>query len=423
MDGEAPLRRAPFGNSPQVGERGSNTHRRILDAALEVFGEHGYHDTQVEHIAEAAGCSRPAFYQYFAGKEDVFWHLAGQLGRSMAEVAEGLEPIADDADGVEQLRDFFDTLIDLYVQYRSVFTAFQAAVRDQRPINKGAYRISDRLGRALLDRVAGARSRLEVSSLGTATVTTFLRAIHYWHLGLGQLPRERFVDGIAQTIHRLLHGRIDGVNAGPLVELPSGAPLGFPVPPPEPSEAPRRARGVRTRAALLAAGAAVLPQRGYRDTRIDDIAERAGVSHGAFYRYFKNKDELFHVLARDAALHMVEMVTTFPEHAEPAELRAWLEHYFAAYRVNGGVISVWQEINYQDPELAAFALDVALAVFDRLTQIVRVRGFGDATVDAIVLLAVVERVPHSVLVLEYLREEVAIDVAAFIIRRALLGLD
>ena len=154
----------------------------------------------------------------------------------------------------------------------------------------------------------------------------------------------------------------------------------------------------------------MLPQRGYHDTRVDDIVEAAGVSHGSFYRYFDNKDDLFHVLAADAATQMVDLVQTFPDDAaSDEELRTWLEGWFESYRANGGVISAWQEINYEDPALAAFSLEIAIVVFDRLTRIVSTRGFGDATVDALGLLSVIERIPYSVLVLDYLAEGEAVE--------------
>ena len=80
MDGTSIVRRPPFGSNPLVGERGSDTQRKILSAALEVFGEVGFNEARVELITTRAGCSRPAFYQYFSSKDDVFWQLAGQLG-------------------------------------------------------------------------------------------------------------------------------------------------------------------------------------------------------------------------------------------------------------------------------------------------------------------------------------------------------
>ena len=167
----------------------------------------------------------------------------------------------------------------------------------------------------------------------------------------------------------------------------------------------------------------MLPLRGYHDTRVDDIVSEAGVSHGSFYRYFANKDELFHVLAEDAASTMVELVSTFPDDADADEVRAWLAGWFGSYRDNGGVISAWQEIDYTDPGLLAFSLDVAVVAFDRLQRIIHRRGYGDSTVDALVMLSIIERIPYTVLVMRHIEEDEAIESSGFIIRRGLLGLE
>ena len=41
--GDAIVRRAPFSDNPRVGARGRRTQQRILDAALRVFADEGYH--------------------------------------------------------------------------------------------------------------------------------------------------------------------------------------------------------------------------------------------------------------------------------------------------------------------------------------------------------------------------------------------
>jgi AcrR family transcriptional regulator len=43
---------------------------------------------------------------------------------------------------------------------------------------------------------------------------------------------------------------------------------------------------------LLEAALAVFAERGYRNARIDDVAEAAGVTKGAVYHHFANKEEL-----------------------------------------------------------------------------------------------------------------------------------
>jgi AcrR family transcriptional regulator len=242
MDPAEVVRRPPFGHNPTVGERGTNTYRRILAAALDVFAEAGFHDASVELITEAAGCSRPAFYQYFPSKEDVFWRLAGQLAAEMSDLADALATIAPTKPGVERLREWFDSLIDLYAAYAPVFEAFPTAVREQQtPVaGESPAGISERIGSALLQSAGRGRSALAIDGLAGTTIMVLLRTINYWRAGVGDLSRPRFVDGTAQTLHRLLHGRVDGVNAGPVRNPPKKRAPGVPV---SPSGEPARDRG------------------------------------------------------------------------------------------------------------------------------------------------------------------------------------
>ena len=45
---------------------------QILDAALEVFGEHGLANAHLDEIARRAGISKGTIYLYFDGKDDLF---------------------------------------------------------------------------------------------------------------------------------------------------------------------------------------------------------------------------------------------------------------------------------------------------------------------------------------------------------------
>jgi AcrR family transcriptional regulator len=62
-------RRGPLspsrGAQPPVGEAG------ILEAAIAVMAEHGYHGTSVRDIAERAGVSPAALYHHFGSKQEV----------------------------------------------------------------------------------------------------------------------------------------------------------------------------------------------------------------------------------------------------------------------------------------------------------------------------------------------------------------
>src|SRR3954449_13192741 len=60
-----------------------------------------------------------------------------------------------------------------------------------------------------------------------------------------------------------------------------------------------RAEGRDGREALLEAALQVFAERGYRDSSVDDIAERAGYSKGALYWHFSSKDDLFFALLEE----------------------------------------------------------------------------------------------------------------------------
>lgn len=51
----------------------------ILEAALDVFSQHGYRGATLDQIAEAAGLSKPNILYYFDGKEEIHVTLLNQL--------------------------------------------------------------------------------------------------------------------------------------------------------------------------------------------------------------------------------------------------------------------------------------------------------------------------------------------------------
>jgi AcrR family transcriptional regulator len=412
------VRRPPFGRNPLVGERGTDTQRRILGAALEVFGEVGFAESRVELITERAGCSRPAFYQYFSSKDDVFWVLAGELGREMVALAERLERVTPDRDGVAHLTDWIGRFMALHKAWSPVFASFQVASRGHQPAARGSLVVADRLGLALV-RAFGMETSARNLALVNNLVSVLIRCSFYAERPPAEISGEPLVEGVAHIFHRMLEGPIEGVN---IVRSGRKRPRGVAAAPrPTPDTRPLRPRGEKTRLRLLDAGASVLPARGYHDARVDDIVAAAGVSHGTFYRYFENKDDFFRVLAEAASSRMIDLLDELRLDAGPDDLRAWLRRWLAAYRADGGVISTWQEMRTNE-ELVAFSQRVAASVLTRLVRILERREFGDPAVDATVLLALIERVPYGVYTVRFTPEEHALETMFVAIRRGFAAL-
>lgn len=66
-EGEAPASAEDAGET-----KGERTRRRLLEIAIERFGERGYRPTSVSEIARAAGLTQAAVYAYFESKEALF---------------------------------------------------------------------------------------------------------------------------------------------------------------------------------------------------------------------------------------------------------------------------------------------------------------------------------------------------------------
>jgi AcrR family transcriptional regulator len=64
-----------------LSRRGLDTRRRLLDAAEQVFGHAGFHETSIVKIAESAGVAPGTFYLYFGSKKAIFDELVRDLNR------------------------------------------------------------------------------------------------------------------------------------------------------------------------------------------------------------------------------------------------------------------------------------------------------------------------------------------------------
>jgi AcrR family transcriptional regulator len=77
--------------------------RELLDIALALFSEHGYDDTSVQDITDAAGLAKGTFYHYFATKEDLLDELAHRVAERVAGEVES-SVVALEGDPVARLR-------------------------------------------------------------------------------------------------------------------------------------------------------------------------------------------------------------------------------------------------------------------------------------------------------------------------------
>jgi AcrR family transcriptional regulator len=59
--------------------------RQLLDVALRVFADRGFHDASMNDIAVAAGVTKPVLYQHFTSKRELFAELLSDVGRDLQD--------------------------------------------------------------------------------------------------------------------------------------------------------------------------------------------------------------------------------------------------------------------------------------------------------------------------------------------------
>ena len=109
--------------------------RRLLDAALEVFAEHGFDTANLDQVAAAAGLTKGAIYSNFTGKDDLFYAMmTEQVVARVESIRSVLAVSTADPREPQDLRDIGGLLTEALTEQREwrlvFFDFWRRAVRD-----------------------------------------------------------------------------------------------------------------------------------------------------------------------------------------------------------------------------------------------------------------------------------------------------
>jgi AcrR family transcriptional regulator len=114
---------------------------------------------------------------------------------------------------------------------------------------------------------------------------------------------------------------------------------------------PRTDRGRKTLRLLLDAAAAEFGEKGFHESSVVSITQRAGVALGSFYTYFDSKDSLFRALVRDMSAQVRRNVGPVMA-AEPDRLegeRKGLARFLEFVREHKELYRIIDEAEFVDP--------------------------------------------------------------------------
>jgi AcrR family transcriptional regulator len=306
-------------------EVAANQRMRIMSALIDVVGEQGYGATTVAHVTKRAGVSRKAFYEQFADKQECF------LATYDMVVADGFAQVAEAArEGggpQEELGFGLDLLFKRANESPSIqrLVLLETAAVGPAGIARREQLIGTYEGMLRENLSASPRPGIIPNPLLRAVVGAFLKVLYArvqsgaqkrlpalipelvrWSFTYYPLPDALDRIGVLQPRHSptsLVGGRAPGSLS------------------PWSTSSRRRAANRRTpglsrsfiihnqRERILDAVAQLSAEKGYANTTVEDIGERASISLQAFYEHFANKEDAFLVayeVGHDKGLALVE---------------------------------------------------------------------------------------------------------------------
>ncbi|MFF1732148.1 TetR/AcrR family transcriptional regulator [Streptomyces sp. NPDC058247] len=432
------VRRTSYGpTSPEVGARGANTRRRIIDAALSLFDEHGFHHTSVEAIAHAAGVSRATLYQYFPGKDQIFLELMDECALALVRVARRIGELGPTEIGFDNLNWWLGEWSWVFDKYRTMFVQWSLVASSDAAVRPGVIHFVEGYNHRMAARLKAADvSGVDPMSAAVAMTAVVHRLHLFRHTGrVYEAESQELTQSLSVFLQLVLFPNTPSEVLLPF--LSPVTPYTPPVPPlPECEGLSLRERvcglsprAVTTVGRLVDAAAQQFAAKGCHRTSVDDIVAAAGFARGTFYKYFHEKHDLLRTLCVEATAATVELAGRLRrvDVFDDAALRLWLRDFVRFLDHYRGSLDVWTERLADDDRVIVALGAHAQAVLDRalldvLTCVRRDYPF-DPLAGTLLFRALLTRVPGAMREETDvpMEEEQILDLLVFSIRRGFLS--
>ncbi|MGF2945604.1 TetR/AcrR family transcriptional regulator [Mycobacterium sp. Lab-001] len=174
----------------------SAARTRVLDAALDLFAQHGVSGTSLQMIADAVGITKAAVYHQFRTKEQI---VISVTGRELGRLLPALEEAESQDDGPGARDALLVRVVEMAVRDRRLVRTLQfdpVVVRllaEHEPFQ----RFTDRLYRALLSD-AGLDGRIEAAMFSGAISAAVMHPL------VADIDDDTLLDRLVKLSRRLL---------------------------------------------------------------------------------------------------------------------------------------------------------------------------------------------------------------------------
>lgn len=168
--------------------------------------------------------------------------------------------------------------------------------------------------------------------------------------------------------------------------------------PTAPGPTAKTTRGQRSRESIRDAARRAFRDVGYGGARVSDIAQDAGFSNGAFYRYFADKEAVMLSLLEDLLADAIEFARAPWEQDKPAEsIYLTTERYLQFYSTNADLFGLLVEASQENKDVEqiwakarSHVVERIAHMLDRAKQIQVARSDIDTEVAALLLVSMTD---------------------------------
>jgi AcrR family transcriptional regulator len=190
--------------------QGRLTMRKLLDSAMKVLDERGYHGTRVKDVVDLSNTSHGTFYLYFSNKEDLVRALTLEATSEASSLSQDVvvEAGSSLAGGSwEQLRSWIGDYSSLWSRYAPLFRSWTDLATMDEAVGDQTRRMVTALNEAMASQIAAAHPGGDLDPEVTSmAMLAMLDRFHFMRELVGRPVDEAALDTLATIMYRALTG-------------------------------------------------------------------------------------------------------------------------------------------------------------------------------------------------------------------------
>jgi AcrR family transcriptional regulator len=166
----------------------------VLDAAVAIFAERGFHDASMDEIAERAGVSKPILYTHFESKDGLYEAILRRSRQLLTDRVRGAVQAAGTPE--ERVWSGIVAFLDVVAEHRDWWIVAQHAAVAGEPFASAARKVNDTMAALIEDLAVRTATQSGIGGDATTALEPLAHAfvgacekIAFWWLAHPEVPK------------------------------------------------------------------------------------------------------------------------------------------------------------------------------------------------------------------------------------------